>query len=194
MIQKYTKKPVTIEAVQLNTNYDSIVECVEFVFNIGMDSSMIGEAATVKKVQEEGGFLIPTLEGDMKASFGDFIIKGVKGEFYPCKPDIFYATYDGPTRVLWDHTTGEYDKEWLPPRAFKKESGEYIPNGYGTYIKEKEVEKISEDEARIREILKDPSSVFVGYSQEGYNLHIWINQGKKYYIEPELNRINRIEY
>ena len=61
-------------------------------------------------------------------------------------------------------------------------------------IIEKEVEKISEDEVRIREILKDPSSVFVGYSQEGYNLHIWINQGKKYYIEPELNRINKIEY
>jgi hypothetical protein len=61
-------------------------------------------------------------------------------------------------------------------------------------IIEKEVEKISEDEARIQEILNDPSSMFVGYSQEGYNLHIWINQGKKYYIEPELNRINRIEY
>jgi hypothetical protein len=61
-------------------------------------------------------------------------------------------------------------------------------------IIEKEVEKISEDEAKIREILNDPSSMFVGYSQEGYNLHIWINQGKKYYIEPELNRINRIEY
>jgi hypothetical protein len=61
-------------------------------------------------------------------------------------------------------------------------------------IIEKEVEKISEDEVRIREILNDPSSMFVGYSQEGYNLHIWINQGKKYYIEPELNRINRIEY
>lgn len=86
------------------------------------------------------------------------------------------------------------DKEWLLPRAFKKESGEHIPNGYNVYIKEKEIEKISEDEARIREILNDPSSIFVGYSQEGYNLHIWINQGKKYYIEPELNRINRIEY
>ena len=67
---KFRKKPVEIEAMQLNKNYDSIVNCVEFVFNIGMDSSMIGEAATVKKVQDEGGFTIPTLEGDMKASFG----------------------------------------------------------------------------------------------------------------------------
>ena len=91
------------------------------------------------------------------------------------------------------HNNSEYDKEWLLPRAFKKESGEHIPNGYNIYIREREIEKISEDEARIREILNDPSSMFVGYSQEGYNLHIWINQGKKYYIEPELNRINRIE-
>jgi hypothetical protein len=42
---------------------------------------------------------------------GDFIIRGVKGEFYPCKPDIFYATYNGPVKVLWDHTTGEDDME-----------------------------------------------------------------------------------
>lgn len=38
--------------------------------------------------------LIPTLEGVMEASEGDYIIKGVKGEFYPCKPDIFEATYE----------------------------------------------------------------------------------------------------
>ena len=38
--------------------------------------------------------LILTLEGDMKASFGDYIIKGVNGEFYPCKPDIFEKTYE----------------------------------------------------------------------------------------------------
>ncbi len=38
--------------------------------------------------------VIPTLEGDMTASVGDFIIKGVQGEFYPCKPDIFLATYE----------------------------------------------------------------------------------------------------
>ena len=94
MIQKYRKKPVEIEAVQLQPDYRSIVECIEFVFNIGMDSSMIGEAETVRKVQEEKGFLIPTMEGDMKATFGDYIIKGVKGEFYPCKPDIFELTYE----------------------------------------------------------------------------------------------------
>ena len=86
-----------------------------------------------------------------------------------------------------EDTTGE----WLLPRAFKKESGEHIPNGYNIYIKEKEVEKISEDEARIREIINDPSSVFVGLSKE--SLYMWMHQGIKYYIEPELNIINKIE-
>ena len=94
---KYIKKPVEIEAVQLNSNYDSIVECVEFVFNIGMESSVMGEAFTVRKVKEEAGFIIPTLEGDMKANIGDFIIKDpfdLKRGFYPCKPDIFELTYE----------------------------------------------------------------------------------------------------
>ncbi len=91
---KYIKKPILIEAIQLKEDSDSIIECVEFVFNIGMESSFVGMKATVDKVRSEGGFIIPTLEGDMKASFGDFIIKGIKGEFYPCKPDIFEQTYE----------------------------------------------------------------------------------------------------
>lgn len=41
-----------------------------------------------------GTLTIPTLEGDMTASVGDWIIKGINGEFYPCKPDIFDATYE----------------------------------------------------------------------------------------------------
>jgi hypothetical protein len=113
MIQKYTKKPVTIEAIQLLDTEKSIAEAVEFVFHVGMETSVVGHHGTIQAVKTEGGFTIPTLEGDMKASFGDFIIKGVKGEFYPCKPDIFYATYNGPVKVLWNHTTGEYDPEYL---------------------------------------------------------------------------------
>lgn len=91
---KFRKKPVVIEAVQLENNYQSIYNAVEFVFHIGMETSIIGANATVADVQEKGGLDIPTLEGDMKASFGDYIIKGVNGEFYPCKPDIFAKTYE----------------------------------------------------------------------------------------------------
>lgn len=94
MIQKFRKKPVVIEAIRLIDNSDSIVEAVEFVFNIGMESSEIGLMATVEKVKRENGFIIPTLDGDTKVSFGDWIIKGVNGEFYHCKPDIFEKTYE----------------------------------------------------------------------------------------------------
>ncbi|MCA1832580.1 MAG: hypothetical protein LC750_07585 [Actinobacteria bacterium] len=76
---KYRKKPVVIEAVQWQgTNPDEVSAfCVAGWFD-GNDQS----------------FIIPTLEGDMRANPSDFVIKGVKGEFYPCKPDIFEATYD----------------------------------------------------------------------------------------------------
>ena len=47
--------------------------------------------------KDKGGFYIPTLEGNMKANIGDYIIKGINGEFYPCKPDIFDKTYEEVT-------------------------------------------------------------------------------------------------
>ena len=79
---KATKKPVTIEAIQLTK--ESVSECVNFV----------NDERTLMKAEPAGGMLIKTLEGSHLASYGDYIIKGVKGEFYPCKPDIFLETYD----------------------------------------------------------------------------------------------------
>lgn len=77
---KYRKKPVIIEAIEwTGTNYEEL-------FELGMDRR------TTWVVQ--GECPIPTLEGTMKAKIGDYIIKGVQGEFYPCKPDIFAATYE----------------------------------------------------------------------------------------------------
>ena len=78
MINKYRKKSVIIEAMQYIG--DNVEELQSFV------TSHI--TATSKGVE------IPTLEGTMLASPGDYIIKGIKGEFYPCKPDIFWDTYD----------------------------------------------------------------------------------------------------
>lgn len=77
---QYRKKPVTIEAMEVR----------------------VIDTPTAKKVKEwcDAAFIfndylyIKTLEGDMKVSRGDFIIKGVNGEFYPCKPDIFAKTYE----------------------------------------------------------------------------------------------------
>lgn len=73
---KYIKKPVVIEAVQWTG--DNIQEILDFADDV---------------VQTTPSLLIETLEGTMRASIGDYIIKGVSGEFYPCKPDIFHKTY-----------------------------------------------------------------------------------------------------
>jgi hypothetical protein len=111
MIQKYTKKPVTIEAIQWTP--ETMDEALTWIPSevIGKKIGRIKDSNDSLQWTHE--YYIKTLEGDMKISYGDFIIKGVKGEFYPCKPDIFYATYNGPVKVLWNHTTGEYDPEYL---------------------------------------------------------------------------------
>ena len=79
MIATYVKKPVVIEACQWAG--DNVEEIKEFVEPIA------------EYLEDEQVILIHTLEGDMKANVGDYIIKGVKGEFYPCKSDIFEETY-----------------------------------------------------------------------------------------------------
>lgn len=90
MIQKFRKKPVVIEAVQwTGKNFDDI-------------SHFTGDWHGHKKAHEDaeegaiksGSIYIRTLEGVMMASSGDWIIKGIAGEFYPCKPDIFEQTYE----------------------------------------------------------------------------------------------------
>ena len=83
---KYRKKPVIIEAIQFEDNSDRIIEIHEF---------MGGDTIRVNYEDKNNPYLkIETLEDIMKASVGDYIIKGVNGEFYPCKPDIFEKTYE----------------------------------------------------------------------------------------------------
>jgi len=94
---KYRKKPVVIEAVQLNRGTQSISETLNFMGRLGnslrttMDNERFEDYCNIVY---DRGLEINTLEGIMTASIGDYIIKGVKGEFYPCKPDIFVETYD----------------------------------------------------------------------------------------------------
>lgn len=81
-MKKYRKKPIVVEAVQFNgQNFD---ECLRFC----KDAYLTHLRGVLL------GLKIDTLEGDMFISKGDFIIKGVNGEFYPCKPDIFEASYE----------------------------------------------------------------------------------------------------
>ena len=94
MIKKYVKKPVQIEAIQLTK--DNIIEVFDFLDGANYKETKSAEELEdfSKAMLEQGYIEIETLEGMMKASFGDYIIKGIKGEFYPCKPDIFIATYE----------------------------------------------------------------------------------------------------
>ena len=81
---KYRKKPVEIDAIQW------VSDNIEQVYEMLGDNLIIN----TDKAKDEVKHFINTLEGKMEMSWGDYIIKGVKGEFYPCKPDIFELTYE----------------------------------------------------------------------------------------------------
>jgi len=83
---KFRKKPVVIDAWQWDGTWDNAVAITRNVLS--------GEAAVIQVGESPVRFTIPTLEGEHIVSPHDWIIKGVKGEFYPCKPDIFDMTYE----------------------------------------------------------------------------------------------------
>jgi hypothetical protein len=81
---KFRKKPVAIEAIQWDKSVDALVAIIEWLgYDIHSDFT-----------KPDAPIIIPTLEGDVIARLGDWVIKGVKGEVYPCKPDVFAATYE----------------------------------------------------------------------------------------------------
>jgi len=118
----FRKKPVVIEAMPFREVVK--MDPVRKDYNSAEIASFIGKP--IRTVTEPDGtpegknFLeIPTLEGVMRASVGDYIIKGVKGEFYPCKPDIFRATYEEVSETAADEPFYElsqvfrnWQKEW----------------------------------------------------------------------------------
>jgi len=82
---RYKTKPVEIEVYKYQAELGN---------NLLMNWLAQQEANVKGWMFHDGEITIPTLEGDMKVSDGDFIIKGLKGEFYPCKPDIFEMKYE----------------------------------------------------------------------------------------------------
>lgn len=81
MVKRYRTKPCEIEAIQFTGTDENKIELHRFMgFQYYVD--------------ENGNVVIPTLEGNMNASVGDYIIKGLRGEFYPCKPDVFEKKYE----------------------------------------------------------------------------------------------------
>lgn len=94
---KFRKKPVLIEAIQLRwENWNEVCEFCEVgrLSDGKPEGCYLDENGVVCGVSERIGLLIPTLEGLHTARQNDWIIKGVKGELYPCKPDIFEMTYE----------------------------------------------------------------------------------------------------
>lgn len=76
-VRNFRKKPVIIQALEWTGSAD------EMLAFTGVDGSL-----------ESGTLMIRTLEGPLRAAPGDFIIKGLRGEFYPCKPDVFWNSYE----------------------------------------------------------------------------------------------------
>ena len=100
-MKKYIKKQVVVEAIQWDGTLEKALEISQIDgFNSIIEyystkTVIIGEStsSSANTYEEIKSFKIKTLEGDMNVSKGDYIIKGIKGEFYPCKEDIFKKTY-----------------------------------------------------------------------------------------------------
>ena len=89
-MSKYRKKPVVIDAIKWTGK--NLLEIIRFT---GQNASAMDyKWEDYEQLVKDKGLKIFTLEGSHMASVGDFIIKGVQGEYYPCKPDIFKQTYD----------------------------------------------------------------------------------------------------
>jgi hypothetical protein len=95
----YRKKPVVIEARRYDNSFVEAFAVYQWVesqvgsFDVNSPDDPIPNAG-VSIDASDGSMVIATLEGLMKVSPGDYVIKGVQGEFYPCKPDIFHETYE----------------------------------------------------------------------------------------------------
>ena len=86
------KKPVEVQAVLFDGSKESL--------DVINSDKFKGQSTRRMEFQEDGTLAIQTLEGVMRASVGDYVIKGVNGELYPCKPDIFKKTYDAVDNKL----------------------------------------------------------------------------------------------
>lgn len=98
IIYEYTKKPVRVEAALFNGDKHTTERILQWVGN-NIDIHTEGETPRIiadfdPLSETYKGLHIFTLEGTMRAEIGDYIIKGIQGEFYPCKPDIFEDTYE----------------------------------------------------------------------------------------------------
>lgn len=106
---RYRKKPVVIEATQWDGTAEDAASVIDWILSHG-ETARYHEARSeslspyrpgdLNVVHIPACIVIDTLEGHMTCSAGDFVIKGVADEFYPCKPEIFAATYESLLKLL----------------------------------------------------------------------------------------------
>jgi hypothetical protein len=113
---QYRKKPVVIEARQFDGTTRTGTPIIGWIIDNGGTARWTCNTVGDCERADGGHFVgIDTLEGTMRADAGDFIIKGVQGEFYPCKPDIFEATYEAVELFIDTSTYDEPNR--VTPRA-----------------------------------------------------------------------------
>jgi len=98
-IKKYRKKPIVVEAVRWDGREETYQQLLKR-----------WKTDRVVRIGENNSLFIHTPEGVMEAKVGDFVIRGIKGEIYPCKPDIFKETYEevGDEIFEWCPSCGKY--------------------------------------------------------------------------------------
>ena len=137
-MQKFVKKPVVIEAIQYNGE------------NIEAIKDFVGKKlSTVMSSDVDVKLIIPTLEGYMKALKGDYIIKGIKGELYPCKPDVFKSTYN----VVEDNNGILSEGEKRVRKSFNPSALKRVENFKS--ITASAIDEIAEIERRVKSASKD---------------------------------------
>lgn len=100
MVQNYRKKPIEIQAVQFFNTPESLSALQE----LGLEPEIDTRLKNMPVIK------VPTIEGVMTAFEGDFIIKGIRGEFYPCREDIFFDTYEKVVDITDAHNDRELPK------------------------------------------------------------------------------------
>lgn len=121
---KYRKKPVVIDALQWTGKNHR--EMFDFLTENSFDEEHMivnGDHFYIDHINVKGGLVIKTLEGDHVAKIGDYIIRGVKGEYYPCKEDMFHQTYEPvtPEYPLLDGTN------YIPKTYIPKTDDNLVP-------------------------------------------------------------------
>lgn len=171
---KYRKKPVVIDAIQWTGKNHR--EMFDFLTNgncpdeyMTSDFPIVSDNFYIDNWKVPGGLVIKTLEGEHLANIGDYIIRGVHGEFYPCKPDIFRKTYEEVT----DCTIEKSNMRLIDANLLKEAINNSLNTGKETFPPELIYECIDNQPTAydVERVIKelDEKSIMVATSKEFYN-------------------------